>query len=527
MAEAQATEAGRAPAESAAVPRAAWFALFLLTAANVLNYLDRQIVSILGQSIKTDLRLDDAQLGFLLGTAFAIFYSVVGIAMGGIADRLTRKKVMASGLALWSGMTALGAAAMGFVSLSFARIGVGIGEAAAVPCAQSLVADSFPPRHRTLAMGTYVSAAFLGGAVAMIAGGWFLQHWHTACAAVPIAGACALAPWKAALLAVAAPGIPIALLLLLVREPPRAGPADGVTGIAPVVARQFAVALPPFSTVTVWRMGGTVALARNMAMVAGIALVTAALVLLTGDLAQWASLGFGAVAVVTWGQIQSQADRPLFKLTLGDPSFLLVTLSTALNSCIFSSMSAWSAPLAMRHFPGIPKGELGIGLGFAHPLGSFIGIYVGSWITDRWKARNPSASFLMGAVSMVGATPFAVLAVLARDYHLFLFAYFMIGFMVSLWSGATATIVQDLSLPRMRGQAAACYSMIVLVVSFGLGAYWAGKVSTVTGSLEIGMLSTLALAPIVLAMQLAGARRLPKESFAARRARATAAGEPG
>lgn len=173
MAEAQATTDAASPpaAALARVPRAAWLALALLTAANVLNYLDRQIVSILGQSIKADLQLDDAQLGFLLGTAFAIFYSVVGIAMGGIADRLTRKKVMASGLALWSGMTALGAAATGFVSLSIARVGVGIGEAAAVPCAQSLVADSFPPRHRTLAMGTYVSAAFIGGAIAMIAGG--------------------------------------------------------------------------------------------------------------------------------------------------------------------------------------------------------------------------------------------------------------------------------------------------------------------------------------------------------------------
>ena len=527
MADAQAGSLGAKPgAASGRIPPAALFALAMLTAANVLNYLDRQIVSILGQSIKADLKLDDAQLGFLLGTAFAIFYSVVGIAMGGIADRLTRKKVMASGLMLWSAMTALGGAATGFVTLSLARVGVGIGEAAAVPCAQSLVAETFPPRHRTLAMGTYVSAAFIGGALAMIIGGWFLQNWGEACAAVPISGACALAPWKAALFAVAAPGIPIALLLLLVREPHRAPPADGVTGIAPVVARQFAVALPPFSNVTLWRIGGTAALGRNLALVAGIALVTALLVWLTGDLAQWAALGFGAVAVVTWGQIQSLADRPLFRMTLGDPTFLLVTLSTALSSCIFSSMAAWSAPLAMRHFPSIPQGELGLSLGLTHPLGSFIGVYIGSWITDRWKARNPSASFLMGAVSIVGAMPFTVLVILTEDYRLFLFGAFMIGFMVSLWSGATAAMIQDLSLPRMRGQAAACYSMIVLVVSFGLGAYWVGKISTVTASLETGMLSILLLAPVVLAMQLVGARRLPRETFAARRALAAAAGEP-
>ena len=380
--------------------------LAVLTAANVLNYLDRHIVSILGQAIKADLKLDDAQLGFLLGTAFAIFYSVMGVAMGGIADRLTRKKVMASGLALWSAMTALGGVATSFAMLSLARIGVGVGEAAAVPCAQSLVADSFPPRHRTLAMGTYVSAAFVGGALAMIVGGWFLESWPTACAALPPivagTGACGLAPWKAALIAVGAPGIPVALAVLMVREPARAAHAGSAAGTARVVLREIAVALPPFSIATVWRLGGAPALKRNLAMLAGIALVAALLVLATGDLAQWASLGFGVAALVTWGQIQAHADRPLFRLTLGDPSFLLVTGSTALNSCIFGSMVAWSAPFAMRHYPAIPHGELGIGLGLAHPIGSVIGVFAGSWLTDRWKARNPRASFLMGAASTAG-----------------------------------------------------------------------------------------------------------------------------
>jgi MFS family permease len=132
----------------------------------------------------------------------------------------------------------------------------------------------------------------------------------------------------------------------------------------------------------------------------------------------------------------------------------------------------------------------------------------------------------MGAVALCGALPFVFLGVFARDYPLFLFALFMIGFMVSLWSGATATIVQDLSVPRMRGSAAACYSMAVLVITFGLGPYWVGKVSAVTGSLTTGILSILLLAPIVLAMQLAGARRLPAQTFAVRRALAAAAGEP-
>ncbi len=526
MAEASGDFGGDSGGRLSAVPRSAWLVLAVLTAANVLNYLDRHIVSILGQAIKADLQLDDAQLGFLLGTAFAIFYSVMGIAMGGIADRLTRKKVMASGLALWSAMTALGGVATSFAMLSFARIGVGVGEAAAVPCAQSLVADSFPPRHRTLAMGTYVSAAFIGGALAMIIGGWFLESWPVACASVPIAGACDLAPWKAALFAVGLPGIPVALALLAIREPARAVHAGAQKGTVGVVLREIAVALPPFSILTVWRLGGAAALRRNLTLLAAIALVSTLLAWATGDVAQWASLGFGVAALVTWGQIQAHADRPLFRLTLGDPSFLLVTGSTALNSCIFGSMVAWSAPFAMRHYPDIPHGELGIGLGLAHPIGAVIGVFLGSWLTDWWKARNPGASFLMGAVSLCGAVPFFAAMLLVDDYRWFLACFFMIGLIVSLWSGATAAMIQDLSIPRMRGSAAACYSMIVLVITFGMGPYWVGKVSAVTGSLTTGMLSILLLAPIVLAMQLVGARRLPRETFDARRALAAQAGEP-
>lgn len=514
------------PGQAAGIPKSAWFALAVLTTANVLNYLDRQIVSILGQSIKVDLQLDDAQLGFLLGTAFAVFYSVMGMAMGGIADRLTRKKVMAGGLTLWSAMTAMGAAATGFVSLSFARIGVGIGEAAAVPCAQSLVAETFPPRNRTLAMGTYVSATYIGGALAMILGGWFLQNWPAACAAVPIASACALAPWKAALLAAALPGIPVALLLLLVREPPRAIPADAKAGVLPVVTRQLAIALPPFSNLSVWRIGGVAALRRNLLITAALALITAVLVLATGDIAQWVSLGFGAIAIATWGQIQFYTDRPLYRMTIGDPSFRLVTLSCALATCIFSSVVAWSAPFAMRQFPEVPQSELGFGLGIAHPLGSLIGIFAGSWVTDRWKLRNRGASFLIGIIAVCGAVPFVFLLVFAKSYALFLFAFFMIGLTVALWSGATATIVQDLALPRMRGSSAAFFAMVVLVITFGMGPYWVGKVSAVTGELSTGLLSILLLAPIAVVMQLAGAKRLPQETFEARRALAEQAGEP-
>ena len=189
------------PAKSK-IPAAAWFALVLMATANLFNYLDRQIVSILAQSIKADLQLDDADLGFILGTAFAVFYSVVGIAMGRISDFLPRKKLMAFGVALWSVMTALGGAAGSFTILAFARIGVGVGEAVANPCSNSLLADMFPKKNRAAALGANLSGTFLGGASAMVLGGIFLQYWHSMCTALPWSGACSVKPWQAALYAV-------------------------------------------------------------------------------------------------------------------------------------------------------------------------------------------------------------------------------------------------------------------------------------------------------------------------------------
>lgn len=508
---------------SAPIPAAAYWALFVLTLANVLNYADRQILSILGQSIKTDLGLDDAQLGFLLGTAFAIIYSVVGIAMGGIADRLSRKRLMAFGLLLWSGMTALGGAATGFTLLSLARIGVGVGEAAAVPCAQSLVSDIFPPRRRALALGVYVAASSIGTAVAMILGGYFLANWQDICSAVPIAGSCAIAGWQAALFAIGLPGIPVALLLLTIREPAR---KRDDAGVLMVVVRQLAAALPPVNLFALYGIGGIRALRANAILGAGIFGLTWLLVWTTDDFAQWAALGFGAYALVTWGHIQRLRDTPLFALTLGDPTFMLGTGSTAVMSCMFSAIVTWTAPFALRTYSGLSQADLGLGLGFAHPVGGVLGVLVGSWLTDKWKLRDRRAPLWMGAISVVGSIPFIVAMLLVQDIRLFFVLFFTLGVVSALWSGASPALTQDLVLPRMRGAAAASYSLIVLVITFGMGPYWVGKVSQMTGDLRTGMFSILLLAPVALAMHWFGARRLLHASPEARMAKAIAAGEP-
>lgn len=521
-----ATSASEGPIPSSApsrIPAAAWYALFILTAANALNYADRQIVSILAQAIKADLHLDDADLGFILGTAFAVFYSVVGIAMGRISDMLPRKKVMAFGTALWSTMTALGGASTNFTMLGAARLGVGVGEAVANPCGHSLVADIFPQRNRAVALSLLMTGVFIGQAAALVIGGWFLQNWGNVCAAVPINGACALPGWKAALFAVGLPGLPVALLLLTLREPRRVQKDRG--GTFAILFTEFAAALPPFTLLMIGREGGQRALIRNL-MLAGATILAAGLLMhWTGDRAQWAATGLGFYAIVTWAQVQGYRDAPLFKLTFGDRTFQTAVSATALMGTMGGTVAVWAAPYAIRTF-GMAPGKLGAMLAAVNITGSIIGVVSGGFLTDLWKRRDRRAPVGIGAIAVLGMVPAIIFMLNAPTPALFFTGSFILALFLSFWSGSTAAMVQDLVLPRMRGSAAAAYSLIAIVVGSGFGPYWAGKVSKITGSLNSGLLSILVLAPVSLLLLYLTSRRLPSQTTEARLAIARAAGEP-
>ena len=121
--------------------RGAWVTLAVLVLVYVLNFLDRQIPSILAERIKADLGATDAQMGFLYGTAFAVFYAIFGIPLGRLADTWHRTRLMSIGLAVWSAMTAVSGFASTFTQLALARVGVGIGEASTSPAGYSLLSD--------------------------------------------------------------------------------------------------------------------------------------------------------------------------------------------------------------------------------------------------------------------------------------------------------------------------------------------------------------------------------------------------
>ncbi|MBS0396741.1 MAG: MFS transporter, partial [Proteobacteria bacterium] len=155
----------------------AWYVVGVLFLVYIVNFIDRQLLSILAQDVKRALAISDAQLGFLYGTAFAIFYSLFGVALGRLADSWYRVRLIALGLAVWSAMTALSGLAGSYAQLAVARVGVGVGEASASPAAYSLIGDYFRRDRRGLALAVYSSGLFVGAGLALPIGGWVAHSW--------------------------------------------------------------------------------------------------------------------------------------------------------------------------------------------------------------------------------------------------------------------------------------------------------------------------------------------------------------
>jgi MFS family permease len=180
--------------------------LLLLTLTYFFSYMDRQILSILLEPIRADLKLTDTQLGLLSGFAFAIFYATLGIPVARLADRGNRRNIVAVSLAVWSFFTAVCGFAQNFLQLLLARIGVGIGEAGSSPPSHSMIADLYPPERRAGAMAIYTSGVVLGGGFGTMIGGTLAFYYG----------------WREAIVAVGVPGILLAVIVrLFVVEPPR------------------------------------------------------------------------------------------------------------------------------------------------------------------------------------------------------------------------------------------------------------------------------------------------------------------
>src|ERR1700761_5477720 len=186
------------------------YVLMMLTLVYVFNFIDRQVLVILQESIKKELRLSDTQLGMLSGFTFAIFYVTLGIPIARIADKSNRRNTVAISLGLWSMMTAFSGLAKNFIQLLLARIGVGVGEAGGSPSAHAMISDYFPPQKRSTALSIYSAGIYFGILIGFLMGGYLNQHLG----------------WRTAFFIVGTPGIVFSLLFYITVKEPRRGATD-------------------------------------------------------------------------------------------------------------------------------------------------------------------------------------------------------------------------------------------------------------------------------------------------------------
>lgn len=204
-------------AQEPAASAYAWRLLAFLTALNILNFVDRMLIAALAPLLIADLGLSRSQIGLLAGFGFVFFYTFVGLFLGLAADRYRRIPLVAAGLTLWSGMTALSGLAKSFLHLALPRIFVGIGEATLTPAALSMLGDVFPRRRLAMASGVYYAGIPLGTAVGLIASSYIAPAYG----------------WRSCFYVLGALGLVAVVVLLLFREPARRGVAGSGAVVVP------------------------------------------------------------------------------------------------------------------------------------------------------------------------------------------------------------------------------------------------------------------------------------------------------
>ncbi len=505
------------------------YVLAVLVLVYVFNFLDRQILSILAERIKAGLGATDAQLGYLYGTAFAVFYALFGLPLGRLADVWDRRRLISIGLGFWSVMTALSGLARSFAHLALARIGVGIGEASASPAAYSLLSDYFPRARRATVLAIYSSGIYLGSGLGLFLGGLVVDRWDQAFASggAPLG----LSGWQAAFFVVGLPGIPLALWAVTLREPKR-GMSDGgdLAGAReqvkplPAFLAELASVIPPFTVWNLIRRGASAAmLAANLG--AALGLVGAAY-LLTGALgnpAQWGSLALGIYAAVSWGQSLALRDRPSTALIFRTRSMIFSVLGFSFLSFNGYGFGFWLAPFFSR-VHAIPLDRLGFLVGGAAALGGWIGVTFGGVVADRLRLRSPRGRLYVGMLNAVLTIPLA-LAVCWTPNTTAALAFALPLYAASaLWLGPGTSTIQDLVLPRMRAMASAAFLLVNTLIGLAMGPYTIGRLSMAFGDLRIAISLALIANVVALGFFLLAARTLPEDE-ATRFERARAAGE--
>ena len=457
--------------------RYAHYVLAVLVLVYIFNFIDRNILSILAEDIKADLGISDAQMGFLYGTVFAVFYAVFGIPLARFADAWTRRSLISLGLGFWSLMTAASGLARSFGQLAACRIGVGIGEASASPAAYSMLADYYPPERRATVIGIYAAGVYIGAGIGLFLGGYVLDLWaswypDTSQAPFQLKG------WQAAFMVVGLPGVLLAFWVRTLREPVR-GLSEGLVAEqhpAPfkLLGRELAAVVPPFNLLGL--LENKAALRTNILAAALFALTAWLLILATGSVAQWITTGFGVYVTFTWAQSLKLRDFAAHQMLFKSKAYVYTMLAFPTTAFVGYGAGFWIPPYLMR-VHDVTATEVGLYIGMGAAGGGFLGITLGGILADHLKSRFASGRIVLGYFVVFGSVPLLLLLLYTDSLYTAFAVNFVLTAFAACAGGVPPATAADLVMPRMRAVAGAFFILLNTFLGLALGPYTIGEIS--------------------------------------------------
>jgi len=388
--------------------------LWLLVTAYTFNFIDRTIISTIGQAIKVDLQLSDQQLGWLGGLSFALLYTTLGIPIARLAERTSRVNIIAIAIVIWSAFTALCGTATSYLQLLLFRVGVGVGEAGLSPPAHSLISDYFEPRRRASALSIYAFGIPLGTMFGAMAGGWIAEH----------------VSWQAAFMLVGLPGVLVALAIkLVVKEPPR-GWSD----------RQGALAAEPPES-------------------------------LGREASEFGAPAEGPAAA-------KAADPPpsilaVAKRLFGSWGMFHMAAGITMASFAGYGTGQYVPPYFIREF-GLGLGTVGLLYGLIAGFSNGAGTLLGGFLTDWASKRSARWYALVPAIGLIAATPIYIFAYTRESWQLAMSVLLIPGILHYTYLGPTFGVVQNAMDVRMRATAVALLFFVLNLIALGFGPPFCG-----------------------------------------------------
>jgi len=425
-------------------PKYRTFALLLLTLVYGFNFIDRQIVGILAPWIQADLNLTNTQLGLLVGLAFAAFYTIMGIPLAFLADRMNRVTLLSLALAVWSGFTALTGYAQNFVHIALARVGVGIGEAGGSPPSHSMISDFYAKEERAGALGVYSLGIPLG-----IMSAYFLT-------AALLGADAESVNWRRIFITLGIFGILLALIVkIAIREPERGAMEVGMkapSGYIPLGQSFSQSNLPP----RIGIFGGLLALLIGAWALGYIS---------------WVFVIPFVIFIVTMFLLSLQ---PGVMTILSIKSWWWMALGIAFASFASYAISGFQTKFLRLLEPDFSPRTFIIWIGIINGTFYVAGTYFGAKLVD-WKAKTDIRAYgTIPAISILFALPLAVAAFWAPSIALHLMIGAALQLCLGVYLGPSFAIAQTLAPVKLRAMSTALFFFVLNMIALGGGPTFAG-----------------------------------------------------